>query len=1674
MKRSLCVLLCLCAVVLATVFLRPVTVSAVEETRLCQGCQQEIPLTDWTAIGGEQTETLILEADKHYYLTADLTGTPSSGVLVQGAGCIDLNGFNITAGTGCIAISCNGNTTKIMGTGTVTGSSATTPNGATLHTANGATVHLYGGTFTKGAVNSSTIYIGENCEVHMYDGAAITATGTYATYASCVYTDQKTALFHMHGGTITGGTTTTSSTTSHYSGTGGSVRIHYGNFIMDDGTITGGTARRGGNVSVTYGTFTMNGGTISYGTANGNFTSEGTTYGGGNVYIYVATMTMNNGLITEGDASDNSCGGGNLCVLASTFNMYNGTISYGTVDSANCRGGGNIYVGSASTKFNMYGGTVIYGWLSKGNGINIYFRDGKNYLGLRAYLGTKGTGTKGSYNTYVYNGDFTSAATFTAGLFVSKDCDGSISLIGGKYYSFTYEGTGTCQITGGVFQSNLKKYAPEGYTWKTVTVADGETYKYTVIPTGGTTDMVLVDYNGKETLTTDALDMFNPTTYSHIKLYREVYWRNMNKSNIIVDLNGNSLLASGTGTISAFDSANDTYDASACGTITNYGTLNIVPHVQASNGNRYIALTENDKTSMHRLDMGLTSVSLRTSSAGIYYGTDFHCDEVLSGKVSSHGVVVSVNNMPGSDFHTEANDTNLYTVSKNVFQSGVTETSVAIVNILRQDLDAATNATRGAMVVYANPYICLDNGAICYVGDSVNAGKQKSDADFTGTAYSLFDLMEAFDAAYDSYNVETREYLYNFYLAWKDCLAGLNLKNIGKDMTLSLTVTDGQGYCPVCEETVAWTALDQETYATKDYGAAANGAHLYLAEDITCTASSKTGFLISPDTAGHTACFHLNGHSLTTTNTKPLFGRSGVLNVMGSGDVSGYVASDNYGATVQSNCTSSKGVINLYGGTYRHGSNAGSGSYVVAIRTGGGAINIYKGAYIDGSMNGKGVYLGTTSSTNAALGLYNTRVDGNVYMTGSTTTKINKLTLESATINGTLDVNSVCTVTLRGAPVITTLDVANTSLVTLDNLTDGANIAVRADGCFTKENTSAASYLKYFTAVNDGDYIDAENNTLLCKVNYSANLNLDSSNSGYCAQCNKTVTWTRLDSAAAPVQLTDGQHLYLTAPLTYEGSEAPFITAPATAGQTACIHLNGNNITATQNTAIYSDCGTVNVLGSGTVSGYAASADSGAAVYVNAATATANLCSGTYAKYTGSHADAGAVACGNAGGTLNLLSDASVSAENDCAVAVGTCESADAKLTIDGAQVEGTVVLNTPVGTNKSVTTVDSATIDTLQVAADTDVTLVSRPKIGNMIVPKETLVTLSGMTDGAAVGVTAEGVFTPAYSSARAMEDYFTAVNDTEWVVVQHNTLTCLEKASLPNGNKILVVGNSQTYYGKYVLDKGHVRPLTTRRNDQGYLYQVLKSNGVDAEVTNFCFGNHVLKDFYSGKCAADRGHNGYNHLTDLLVDRNYDYVIFQEGTEASSKENIYAECKPLMDFFLEGNPNTKFVFLVPQTAFTSTHVWLPSVKELEENGVIVVDWGKMVQDLIDGNVTAPDATQTFSKFSFVVNKSASDTRHPNILSGYLAAQMTYCAITGESAVGNDWSFWNDTAANTAFSLSAYKSTYYAYDKTNPSNTNFEAIFKSTADMEALHALIDQYLKEKPYLDYESDSTPS
>lgn len=1814
-KRNIIGVLLL-AVIMVVAALGPVTVSAEEaQTKYCEGCQADIALTEYVAIGGEQTETLTLEAGKHYILSADITGAPESGVLIGGAGCIDLNGFNITAGGSCIAISCSGGTTNIMGQGVVTGTYGAAAYGATLHTESSAVVNLYGGTYRKQGDNAA-VYVGAKCNVHLYNGATIDTAGTFATYPTAVLMEQANGQFRMHGGTIIGGTTT---------GNGGSVRVSNGSFIMDGGTITGGQADRGGNIAVNVsGKLTVNGGTITSGTATATYgggniytnkravtingglitlgTATGTSYGGGNIGIYRATVnikggtislgsantegctgggniyaegdiaklnisggtitegttvgsggnismkygemtisggtvqdgtttgsdslgggniyvvdtavtmtdgtisggvtavnggnillggtlqldggtitggqaarggnitvreggaltvtggtitsgtatatygggniytnkcpvTISGGLITQGIAAGTSYGGGNIGIYKATVNMTGGTVSDGSATNTGCRGGGNVYAEGDNAVFNMTGGTVGGGYIATGNGHSIYARSGSLYFGEAAKVTKKADGTGGSMNVYVHDGSLESAGTFAGGVYVNS---GTASLTGGKYYSFYYKDTGSCTITGGIFRVNYSRYVPEDYSW--VRIAASDEYIYTVVHKDNMPGAVLVDQNKAEYYTQDPLTQYNAADYTHIKLYGDLDLGDISERTIWIDLNGKHLTVSGSGTLYAFDTANDTYDAAACGSVTNGGTVEIVQDVLAPNGRRYIAITD-DVTTMHRLNMAVTTVTLKLSKMGLSYKSAFYCDDVLAAKVRNYGMVVSLNNMPGADFLMEEVDINRYTEAAAPFSSGTITQSVAVINIMRNNNFSSSNAKRGEMPIYAAAYVELEGG-ITLTSDTKNVGKQKTDTDFTGVAYSLHDVMNALDESFGNYSEDIQDQVDAFYFTWKDHGMDWSFCNIGKSVTADLVLEDGWGYCPVCLQKVEWTPIDQATYGETPYGTATDGAHVYLTEDITYTGAEGNAFIFAPATAGHTACFHLNGHTLTATKSRGVYGGQGIINVMGSGTVAGYTSGSKYGAAVQISTSSATGIVNLYSGIYKHAAGSHSGSYAVAVRNYGGTINVYKDAHIDGSFNGKAMLTGTSAQSNSVITLNDTVVDGDIYLTGSLN-YVTKLVVDNSAINGTVDADSKNTMILRGAAKAEILELTESTLITLDNLTDGAAFAVVANGCFTETHPQTESYAKYFKAANSSNKIVMANNSLYCIADYSNALELDENLMGYCYACNANVTWQALTDAAV---LTGGQHVYLSESLTFEGSD-PFITAPTETGAEACLHLNKQNITAT-GTAIYSDCGTVNIMGGGTVTGL---------VTVN--NGVMNMYSGTYKKHTAS--DGGTVVCN--GGTLNLYADVQFDAADGCAIFVSTDSAAS--LNLMGTLVDGSVKLDNT--EDQLIVTVDSAVIDNmLQIGTGAQVTLTGRPVIKNMAVADGTSVNLENLLNGTKVAVSAQGAFTAPYDAIRTWADYFTAFDASDWIVVQKDVLSCLKYKTLPAGKKVLVIGNSMTYYGKYVIDRGHVLPLTTRINDQGYLYQVCQTNGVDVTVTNFTFGGHTLKDFYSGVCAADRGHNGHNHLNDL-TDRNYDYVIFQEGSEAATNTNIYAECKPLMDLFLAENPNTKFAFLVQNTVHHGDTAWRASIKELEENGVIVIDWGAMVEDIINGTTTVPGATETFHKFSFVVNKSAKDGKHPNILAGYLAAQMTYCALSGESAVGMNYSFWNDAKANSSFKLSSYLKTYYSYDATVPSNTNFEAIFASKTDMLGLQQVIDKYLEEKSYLEY-------
>ncbi len=288
--------------------------------------------------------------------------------------------------------------------------------------------------------------------------------------------------------------------------------------------------------------------------------------------------------------------------------------------------------------------------------------------------------------------------------------------------------------------------------------------------------------------------------------------------------------------------------------------------------------------------------------------------------------------------------------------------------------------------------------------------------------------------------------------------------------------------------------------------------------------------------------------------------------------------------------------------------------------------------------------------------------------------------------------------------------------------------------------------------------------------------------------------------------------------------------------------------------------------------------------------------------------------------------------------------------------------------------------------------------------------------------------------------------------------------KLHILSNKKVIFIGNSHTYFGGTVKEvKQTALTLATRIHDNGYFYELAKLNGAkNLEVTNWTFGGHSLKDLFSGDCQADRScGNGTDHFS-YLTDNNYDYVVFQQGSTDHSSTLYWIEY--MMNFFKEGNPDTKFVMLVQARAHNDHAIdatkygWLSDLKEIEEKGVIIVDWGAVVYDLYSGNVTLPGAdTLPLTKTSFVIAKTKDDGFHPNLLAGYVTSLMTYCAITGEKAAGQSYAF-----CSTSRSFNGFVQNYYKVD-----NTNFREVFKSKETMYRIQELIDTYLLEKKYREY-------
>lgn len=268
-------------------------------------------------------------------------------------------------------------------------------------------------------------------------------------------------------------------------------------------------------------------------------------------------------------------------------------------------------------------------------------------------------------------------------------------------------------------------------------------------------------------------------------------------------------------------------------------------------------------------------------------------------------------------------------------------------------------------------------------------------------------------------------------------------------------------------------------------------------------------------------------------------------------------------------------------------------------------------------------------------------------------------------------------------------------------------------------------------------------------------------------------------------------------------------------------------------------------------------------------------------------------------------------------------------------------------------------------------------------------------------------------------------------------------------DGKTVMFIGNSFIYYG------GVVNYGSPKKTDSGWFKDICKANGETVTVYDCTYGNHHLYDFTSKGCKGGSCHSGKDLLSGLDL-KSIDYVFISEA--GNNNANFVRDVKNVMKRFPS---KTKFFYLSHSYTYIKNHTNITKkLGQLQDLGVGVVEWGKLVDDVIDGRTSVPGATVKYKKTTFIKNKG--DTHHPNPLAGYITAQMAYCAATGKSAVGQMPNVYSVGDGNrygqNVVGYSAFTSKHY----TSSSSSNYKTVLKSPKDIEGLQKLMNRYLAKR------------
>ena len=625
-----------------------------------------------------------------------------------------------------------------------------------------AELNIEGGKLSTNSAKRSAIYIDANGGTVNMSGGIIDASQanntnnapTVAwlngsrTLADGVVTVNK-AEFNMSGGTIYGGTT-------NY--VGGAFRIgsknaegtavSYANcaeFNMTGGLIDGGTAKSGDGSNCAGGIFYIAGNTVNI---KGGTVKNGVAeakYGG--IFALVAKSPKLEGDEPKAPAvlniSEENAEVPTLIELGTAGTPDLAEDAEGYVSAS-----GGIIFAAEYTKVNISGGTVKGGRATKEGGtIHAYYADIAISGDAEVYSGyVKESGSDGinvAHGTVSVTGDAkvygvgtTNGNAITAG--------NSTVTIGGNAIVKSATGDSNLNI---YIAPTSKLVIEDGWNGEAYIYAqkavDGETITYTDYKRGEAIAAATVELKGTYTgklfyMNIQAFEVEGLATLGNARvMFKDgtIQWTNSEQGAIdlatnnadayaeigtnaklelkgenafvYIDIDGHALEMTGTGTLYIMDKQNDDYDGA--GSIK-VGTGITVANeaTNPANGNRYVALFSGNSWSAHRMELKLTTISLRTTTDGMYYKATIKCDDALGKRVTGFGTMLSLGSFPAA-----LEDAHRYTSLENESfklndEHTVNTTTCNLVNILKADNQGEENTWSMQQVVYANVYVGVD------------------------------------------------------------------------------------------------------------------------------------------------------------------------------------------------------------------------------------------------------------------------------------------------------------------------------------------------------------------------------------------------------------------------------------------------------------------------------------------------------------------------------------------------------------------------------------------------------------------------------------------------------------------------------------------------------------------------------------------------------------------------------------------------------------------------------------------------------------------------------------------------------------------------------------------------------------------------------------------------------